>query len=85
MYDYQKERPNIFTEEGVERLTKVRKHVEKCLALAGAVRMEEATSTVGGDTWGQLAYVDYMVEKGELREVICQEKPPGQYRIFVKG
>jgi hypothetical protein len=82
MYSYTELRPDLFTERGVEALTAVRRNVGKALALAGAVRAQEAWRGVTGDSWLMLACLDYMVEKHEIREV-SPEGSPGQHRLFV--
>jgi hypothetical protein len=84
-YDYAEERPKLFTENGVEVLTAVRRNVARALAAGGAVQAGFAISGVGGDSWVQLAALDYLVEKGELREITEQGKVWGQHRVFVKG
>lgn len=84
MYDYAELRPTVFTEEGVERLTQIRRNIARAIEAAGAVRQIEATKGVYGDDWSVMACVDYMVEKGEIRE-IPQEGAAGQHRVFVKG
>lgn len=83
-YDYATCRPELFTESGVEVLTAVRRNTEKALEVAGAVRAQEAISGTGGDSWTQLAALDYMLEKGELREVTGPDVW-GQHRVFVAG
>lgn len=83
-YDYQNERPALFTESGVEILLQVRKRVAKKLAVAGAVRFDRATDGITGDSWTMLAAMDYLVEKGELREVTAPGSCMGQHRVFVE-
>lgn len=86
-YVYAELRPTVLTEEGVEMLTTVRRTVERALKIAGAVRAQEALSNVSGDTWKQLAVLDYMVEKREIREIreVEQAGAATQHRIFVSG
>lgn len=83
MYEYQKLRPTLFTDEGQRRFLAVRDRVQTLVAQSGAVRMDEAISKVSGDTWEALACVDRMVELGELREVQQRNEVPGQHRIFI--
>lgn len=85
MYVYAEQRPALFTESGVEMLTSVRRAVEKALKLAGAVRAQEALSAASGDTWVQLAVLDYLVEKGEIREITTRDGLAAQHRVFVAG
>lgn len=81
-YVYTEQRPNLFTEEGVGVLLKVRAKVRTCLRDAGAVRAQEAWRGVREDTWLMLAVLDYLVELGEIRE-ITDESTPAQHRVFV--
>jgi len=82
-YNYQTERPKVFTDDGQRIFLKIRDRANKLLAEAGAFRMNEVTREVGGDSWMQLACVDRLVELKEIREINYGECP-GQYRIFVR-
>jgi hypothetical protein len=82
-YVYTEERPRLFDEDGVEVLSKVRRNVQRALEVAGAVRAMEAMTGVTGDDWLMLAALDYMVEKGEIREVTNEDQVWGQHRVFV--
>lgn len=84
MYDYQTERPQIFTERGVEILSLVRANAQKLLETAGAFTMSHATSNVS-DTWLMLACLDYLVEKGEIKRVTPVGSVAGQNEIFTKA
>lgn len=85
MYQYEKLKPLLFTDEGQRMFLKVRDFVHKTLATAGAIRMNEAMSAAGGgDSWTMLACVDRLVELCEIREV-PQTGVAGQDRIFVKA
>lgn len=70
-YAYTQMRPDLFTERGVEMLDKVRANVQRLLRQAGAFRAQEAWEGIGGDGWLKLAALDYMLEKGEIREVVA--------------
>lgn len=83
-YVYSEQRSELFTERGVEILLKVRANVRRALKVAGAVRAEEAISGVTGLNWTQFAALDYMVEKGEIRE-ISEPGCAGQHRVFVSA
>lgn len=83
MYRYEDIKPLLFNDEGQRMFLRVRDGVHNRLAMAGAVRMQEAISSAGsGDSWTMLACVDRMVELGEIRE-IPQSGVPGQHRVFV--
>lgn len=84
-YEYRAERPRLFTEPGVEMLTAIRDNVRELLAKSGAVRWQEAVAGIGGDSWLMLACFDYMVERGEIREVTKGQDVAGQHRVFVSA
>lgn len=84
MYVYQNERPKLFTEDGVETLTKIRDNVKRLLREAGAFTMGSAIRVATGDSWVMLACVDYLVEKGEIREVTAPNSVRGQDRVFTE-
>ncbi len=85
MYEYAKERPKLFTEDGVTMFVAIRDQVQRLLELAGAVSMSRAISGRTGDSWMMLACVDRLVELGELREVTDPRAVAAQHRVFVKG
>jgi len=86
MYKYETERNNLFTDEGQRKFLAVRDHIAKLLTTAGAVRMQEATSVVSGDSWENMACVDRLVELKEIRELTdADDEVPGQHRIFVRN
>lgn len=84
MYNYQKEKPRLFTEEGQFMFLKIRDRAFKLIAEAGCVNMERATSGVCGDSWQQLACMDRLVELRELTEIKYGDCA-GQHRIFVRN
>lgn len=83
-YDYQTERPWLFTEEGQLALLKIRDRFRELLEKAGACRMHEAVfcAGVGGDAWKLLACADRLVELREIQE-ISRTNIMGQDRVFV--
>jgi hypothetical protein len=82
MYNYQTEKPRLFTEEGQVMFLKVRDQVKKLLAEAGAVRAQEAWKGVCGDGWQMIACLDRLIELREIRE-LPDVKAPAQHRVFV--
>ncbi len=82
MYNYQKERSKIFTEDGQIIFLEIRDKVQRLLKQSGAVMMENAIGGALGDTWLHLACVDRLVELGELEE-ITRTGVAGQHRVFV--
>lgn len=79
-YDYQAEKPKILTDKGQKAFLEVRDKANALCASAGCFRMDKVTPS--GDSWTAMAYVDRMVELGEIRE-ITGPGTPGQHRIFV--
>ena len=84
MYDYQTQRPNIFTEDGQKMFLDIRDRTKRLIDMAGAARLEEMIKGTCGDSWNMLACVDRMVELGELREVPQGVRTPAQNRIFTR-
>jgi len=83
MYDYQIEKPKLFTEDGQEMFLKIRDKVQALLETAGAFKSENAIHAVCGDTWTMLACLDRLVELGEIRE-ITDSSVWGQHKVFVR-
>ncbi len=82
MYNYQKEKANIFTEDGQETFLKIRDNVQRLIKQSGAVTMERSINSVTGNTFLHMACVDRLVELHEIKEV-RQDGVMGQHRIFV--
>jgi hypothetical protein len=83
MYLYEVEKQGIFTEEGQREFLAVRDTVNILLDEAGAFLMCNAWKNISGDTWRMMAYVDRLVELGEIREV-TGSNVAGQCRVFVR-
>lgn len=66
MYEYQRERPSLFTEDGVKVVIAIRDHVQKLLKMSGACTVEKAIEGASGEMWTRLAALDYLVEQREL-------------------
>lgn len=73
-YDYQAERDNLFTEDGMKTFVEVRDRVNKLIAEAGAANVERIVATLLGSSWTMLAAIDYLHETGEI---IKMEFPEG--------
>ena len=85
-YCYEIEKKALFTERGIEMLTRMRGKARELLAQAGAVRADKIIAAAGGgDSWTMLAALDYMVEKGDLRRVTSPSHTWGQHQVFVDG
>ncbi len=82
MYNYQTEKPKLFTEDGQVMFLRVRDQVKTLLNTAGAVRAQEALKNASGDSWMMLACLDRLVELREIRE-LPNAKAPAQHRVFV--
>lgn len=70
-YDYQAERPKLFTEQGQASFLKIRDTAHEMLKECGAFRQSELLqrSHVGGDSWFLIACVDRLVELKEIVEL----------------
>lgn len=82
-YNYQKIKPNLFTDDGQRMFLKIRDRVQGLLKMAGAVRMIEAIAGNTGSVWDMLACVDRMVELGEIVEITPKDSI-GQSRVFIE-
>lgn len=76
-YEYQTERPKLFTEEGQVALLSVRDQAASLIAKSGAFQLNKIR--LSGDSWFMLACIDRLVELKELRcigpeNVISQNK-----------
>lgn len=80
-YQYEVEKPKLFTDDGQRMLLKIRDTAFTLIELAGVVRFQEMTGGVSGDSWTMLACADRLVELGDLVE-IPQENIAGQHRVF---
>lgn len=83
-YEYQRERPRVFTEDGSTMLLKIRDNAKSLIASAGAARSDRLMSNVSGDSWQMLACIDRLVEIGDLLEIPNPTSGAGQHRIFTK-
>ena len=85
MYNYQEQKKELFTEDGLKLFTAIRDQINRMLKVSGAVKMGNAISLPKGigaaDTWELMACVDHMVSLGELIEVPTNGS--GQDRVFV--
>lgn len=81
-YEYQKERPYLFTEQGQLDFLKVRDAAHELLKIAGAFRQSEVLSRSGitGNSWQMVACVDRLVELGEV-EVVPRDCW-GQFTVY---
>jgi hypothetical protein len=70
MYNYETEKPKLFTDEGQRMFLRVRDHAHKLHQAAGCFTVENAMSKAGGgDSWTMLACVDRLVELGEFKYI----------------
>lgn len=79
-YNYKEERPKIFTEEGINMILKIRDNIRKHDNEAGAFTFTGATRGVTGDSWLQLAVMDYLIEIGEIEKVF--DRGFSQFHIY---
>ncbi len=82
MYKYDEIKPKIFKEENQEEFLAVRDRVHKLLENVGAVKLENVFSTLHvSDTDMWLAYMDRLVELGEIQEI--KRDCMAQHKVFV--
>lgn len=81
-YNYEEEKSKMFTEEGQVDFLKVRDRVKQLIRDAGAFTMERGHQDITGDVWTQMAYVDRLVELGEIVELTGFDSF-GQHRVFI--
>lgn len=84
-YDYETEKPKLFTEEGPQVFIAFRDRAISVLNDSGAFMYERVERGVKGihDTWMGLACIDRMVELGEVEDL----SPEGvwrQHRIYAR-
>ena len=83
MYDYQKERPYVFTDEGSRKFLAVFKCMEHAFITTEAVTTGRLLEVAGsGCSWQNMAVVDRLLEVGVAREI--PTNGAWQNRIFVK-
>jgi len=82
MYNYNDEKHKIFTDEGQREFIKVRDRGKKLLDDGGAFMLFSALKDISGDSWQMMAYIDRLVEIGEIKEITGNEVA-GQDRVFV--
>ena len=83
-YDYQSQRPALFTEEGVRILIAMRDKCRQMLKQSGAFAASKAMESITGSSWVMLAALEYMVERGELKK-ITQHEAWAQHEIYAAG
>jgi hypothetical protein len=82
-YNYQKERPRLFTEDGQTMLVTMRDTIQRKVKVAGAVTARAAMSDVSGDTWMMLAVLDRLMEMGDIRRIEQRGHVAGQDEVYV--
>lgn len=83
-YDYQTERPNMFKEEYQKDFLKVRDNANRLFDEAGAARLDKLTRGLTGSSWIMLAFVDRLVELGEIT-CISPDGVAAQHRVYIRN
>ena len=82
-YEYEKERPQLFTDEGQRLFLKIRDWVKSSLEKPGAVQVDKVVANAGGgDSWSMLACLDRLVELGEI-EPHCKDTQMSGKSVYV--
>ena len=84
MYVYQEQKKEVFKEKNQKDFLATRDHVDILLEEAVAFGMLNAVRGITGDSWTLMAYVDRLLELGEIKEV-TPDGIAGQSRVFVAG
>lgn len=85
MYNYETEKPKLFTDEGQRMFLRVRDWMTEALKQTGAFRCQEALSAAGcGDSFTMLACLDRLVELKEIRRVTPVGSVITQYEVFTE-
>jgi len=86
MYKYEDLKQEVLKEKNQKDFLRVRDNVDRLLSLSSVFIMEDAIKVVSGDNWTQMAYVDRLVELGEIREIPTdQSKASAQHRVFIRA
>lgn len=76
MYNYETEKAQLFTEDGIEMLLAIYNNTKKLVSSAGCCTIDKAISVGSGDNWTMLACIDFLEHTGKLkisRKVPCQD------------
>jgi hypothetical protein len=88
-YDYQTERPKLFTKNGLLLYTAIRDQARRFLDICGAADLDHLIhlpETIGAaDTYQMTACVDFLCEMGDLKEVQHPDPISPQDRVFIAG
>lgn len=79
-YEYQKERPGLFTETGMALFISLRGQVRTKCKVSGCVRFDKLS--ISGDSWTALACMDLMIEREEVRRVTNGQERAAQYHVY---
>jgi hypothetical protein len=83
MYKYEDNKNRIFTDEEQREFLKVRDEVNRLLDISGSFMLQNVFKEIYvGDTDMWLAYIDRLVELGEIKEI--KRDCMSQHKIFVK-
>lgn len=82
MYNYSEQRPYVFTEEGQNDLFTVLKRIEFLKTHTEISFSDNLIKNLLGESWNHLAIIDYLEEKGIIKEIKLKDTPYLQNRIF---
>ncbi len=81
-YNYELQKPKLFTDEGQRKFLKVRDNAQRLLNQSGCFTMDKVVACELGNTFEAMACVDRLVELGEIVEVPRNPMMPLQHRLF---
>ena len=86
-YDYQAEKPNVFTEDGQKMFLRIRDWLNTALTETGAARVTEIIRHAGsGGSFTMLACIDRLVELKEIQYACtCNHTGPHSFCIVERA
>lgn len=83
MYNYNEQKPFLFTEEGNKMYTKILIKVLNALQSTQLILMADILNNLNSDLWSMMACVDRLIELNLIVEITGSDVA-GQNRIFKK-
>lgn len=86
-YSYREMRATLLAPENVSKMIQSRDKILTLVRASGAITGGVAAHCWpgGGESWVMMAVADWMVEEGDLREIVQLGTPAGQNRIYRLG
>lgn len=85
MYNYQKEKGSLYSDEGMDLYIKIRDNTIKLIKTSGCATLGNIIHGNTGDSFMMLVCVDRLVEKGILKEVGHIGKNGTSGKIYIQA